>query len=143
MKQSSTLALALGAALGLAACGKNEAPQQKATLQDVKKNAQELAASVTNLAQQTKEAFVANAEKELADMNGKIEALKSRAAKAQGDAKAKLDLAIAQLDRQRQAAADKLKAIKDAGDDAWKDMASGFASAWQELKKGYDAAQES
>ena len=65
-RSSLLLALAVAAGLGSAACGKTESPQQKATVADVKKEARELAASVQDLAQQTKEAFVANAEKELA-----------------------------------------------------------------------------
>lgn len=142
MKKISAVTLALCAALAVAACGKNEPQQQKATVQDVKKNAQELAASVTNLAQQTKEAFVANAEKELADMNGRIAELKSRADNAQGEAKARLDLAVAQLERQRQAATEKLQAVKDASGDAWKDMSAGFATAWNDLKKAYDTAKD-
>ncbi len=143
MKRIWTVTLALCGALCIAACGKTESPRQKATVQDVKKNAQELATSVTDLAQQTKEAFVAKAESDLADMNGRIAELKSRADKAQGDAKAKLDLAVAQLERQRQAATEKLNAVKDASGDAWKDMSAGFASAWEEMKKAYDTAKDS
>lgn len=143
MNRSLALALAIATALGNAACGKTEPPQQKATVQDVKKEAKELAASVNDLARQTKEAFVANAEKELADMSGKIEDLKSRASKAQGEAKVKLDQAVAQLERQRQNATEKLKAIKDASGDAWQDMRAGFTSAWEEMKKAYDTARES
>jgi TolA-binding protein len=98
---------------------------------------------VKDLAAQTRETFVANAEKELADMNGKIEELRVRASKAQGDAKAKLDLTVAQLEKKRQAAAEKLTGIKEASGDAWKDMTSGFAATWEEMKKGYDAAKGS
>ncbi|MBL8527590.1 MAG: hypothetical protein JNL68_07900, partial [Burkholderiales bacterium] len=72
---------------------------------------------------------VANAEQELAEMNGKIKGLKSQAEKAQGEAKVKLDQAVAQLERQRQNATEKLKAIKDASGDAWQDMRAGFTSA--------------
>jgi chromosome segregation ATPase len=143
INRSWLFAPAVCAGLALTACGKTELPQQKATVQDVKKEAKELAASVKQLASQTKEEFVGNAEKELADMNGKIEEFRVRASKAQGDAKAKLDQAVAQLEKQRQAAAEKLKAIKEASGDAWKDMTSGFAAAWEEMKKGYDAAKGS
>jgi chromosome segregation ATPase len=137
------LALAVAAGLGGTACGKTESPPQKATIADVKKEAKELATSAGDLARQTKEAFVANAEQELADMNGKIRDLKLQAEKAQGDAKARLDRSVEQLERQRQTATETLKEIKDASGDAWKDMTSGFTAAWEEMKKGYDAAKES
>jgi DNA anti-recombination protein RmuC len=141
MNRIAVLALAVGAALGTAACGKTDAPQQKATVEDVKKEAKAFAASVKNLARQTKEAFVANAEKELAEMDGKIDELKTRAHQAQGDARARLDRAVAQLEKQRRTAAEQLKAIKEAGGDAWKDMKAGFDGAWEEMKKDYEAAK--
>jgi chromosome segregation ATPase len=141
MNRSAALALAVGAALGIAACGKTELPQQKATMEDLKKEAKEFAASVKDLALQTKEAFVANAEKELAEMDGKIKELESRAKQAQGETKANLDRAVAQLEKQRQAAKEKLKAIKETGGDAWKDMKAGFDGAWEEMRRGYEAVK--
>jgi archaellum component FlaC len=143
MNRTSTLVLAVCGGLVLAACSKSEAPQQKASIENVKKEATELAASVKQLATQTKEDFVANAENELAGMDAKIKDLKFQADQAQGDAKAKLDKAVEQLEAQRQTATDKLKALKDASGDAWKDMKAGFNGAWDEMKKGYDAAKGS
>jgi hypothetical protein len=66
---------------------------------------------------------------------------KSRANQAQGDTRANLDRAVAQLEKQRRTAAEQLKAIKEGGGDAWKDMKAGFDGAWEQMKKGYEAAK--
>ena len=95
----------------------------------VKKEAGEAVDASKQYLNEKKEDFEARMEARLAVLRAKTEALKKSTA---ADAKKKL----AQLEKQEQAAADRLAAVKKAGGSAWQSLRSGVEQAVDDLDRG-------
>ena len=97
--------------------------------QKVKKETGEAVDASKQYLNEKKEDFEARMEARLAAIRAKTKTLKES---TQADAKQKL----AELEKQEQAAADRLEAVKKAGGSAWKSLRSGVEHAVDELDKG-------
>lgn len=97
--------------------------------QKVKKETAEAVDASKQYLNEKKEDFEARMEARLAVLRAKTEALKKSTA---ADAKKKL----AQLEKQEQAAADRLAAVKKAGGSAWQSLRQGVEQAVDDLDKG-------
>ena len=95
----------------------------------VKKETAEAVDASKQYLNEKKEDFEARMEARLAVLRAKTEALKKSTA---ADAKKKL----AQLEKQEQAAAERLAAMKKAGGSAWQSLRSGVEQAVDDLDKG-------
>ncbi len=95
----------------------------------VKKETAEAVDASKQYLNEKKEDFEARMEARLAALRAKTEALRKSTA---ADAKKKL----AQLEKQEQAAAERLAAVKKAGGSAWQSLRSGVEQAVDDLDKG-------
>lgn len=97
--------------------------------QKVKKEAAEVVDASKQYVNEKKEDFEARMEARLAELRARSKALKQS---TEAGAKEKL----AALERQEQAAAERLAAVKKAGASAWKSLRQGVEQAVDELDKG-------
>ena len=77
-------------------------------------------------------------EKELQSIDKKIDSLKSRAARAKGDARKDYDAMMKDLQEKRDNAGKKLQELKQAGLEKWEQAKAEFNSALQDLKEAYE-----
>ena len=138
------LAFLLGSLLAVSACGKKEEgrPPSKVSAEDVKKETKEAIGTAMEYTKQERDEFVSKAQKELDELNPKIEEIKKKAQEATGEAKAKLDEQIKRLQQEQKAAAEKLEELKFATGEAWKDLKAGVQAAIDHLKQSAHKNQE-
>lgn len=131
------LAFLLGSLLAVSACSKKEEdrPPSKVSTEDVKKETKEAIGTAMDYAKQERDEFVGKAQKELDEINPKMEELKKKAQEATGEAKVKLDEQIKRLQQEQKAAAEKLDKLKSATGEAWKDLKAGVQAAIDHLKQ--------
>lgn len=79
--------------------------------------------------------YTASMQKQMEQLSVKYEELKERAAKAEGEARAELDLKLAQSKTKMDAAAAKLEELKNASEDRWEKIKDGVAAAFEDLKQ--------
>jgi predicted ATP-binding protein involved in virulence len=77
---------------------------------------------------------------QLEEWNVQIALLKARADKAKADAKLEYYKTIDTLQHKQDEAWTKLHELKNAGDDAWKDLKTGAEKAWDEVKAAFHSA---
>src|SRR5689334_20294663 len=82
--------------------------------------------------------FVAKTEKQLAELNRKIDALQARIATAPRELKAKYDESSQELQKKRQAVVEKLATLNKASGEAWKDLKLGLETAWNDLNSTWN-----
>ena len=82
-----TVAIAAGL---MTACNRNEPPPSQQTISDS-------ADTVKDSVAQTRDQFLASMDKQLAELDKKIDSLSTKAANATGDAKARADQALADV----------------------------------------------
>lgn len=70
-----------------------------------------------------------------------IDRLEARLEDLQGEARVKMDKAIADLKIKQKDMQIKMKQIEEAAEDAWQDVKDGFELAWDSLKLGFLAAK--
>lgn len=70
-----------------------------------------------------------------------IDRLEARLEDAQGEARIKMDKAIADLKSRQKDVQAKLKKMEEAAEDAWQDVKDGLELAWDSLKLGFLAAK--
>jgi TolA-binding protein len=138
------LAFLLGSLLAVSACSKKEEsrPPSKVSAEDVKKETKEAIGTAMDYAKQERDGFASKAQKDLDELNLKIEELKKKAQEATGEAKAKLDEQIKRLQQEQKAAAEKLDELKSATGEAWKDLKAGVQAAIDHLKQSAHKDQE-
>lgn len=105
------------------------AVQAQTSGQKVKKETGEAVDASKQYLNEKKEDFEARMEARLAAIRAKSKSLKDS---TEADAKEKL----AELEKQEQAAAERLAAVKKAGGSAWKSLRSGVEQAVDDLDKG-------
>jgi hypothetical protein len=81
--------------------------------------------------------YVLQMQKQLDVLDVKYEALKSSAAKAEGQAKKDLEKVLAEAKVKRDAAAKKLDELKKADETRWEKIKDGVGSAFEDLKKAF------
>ncbi len=115
----------------ITACNRNEPPPP---------TPQDTATAVKDGAAQTRDQFLASMDKQMAELDAKIDKLASKSATATGDAKVRDDMALTELRTQREAVRKEYDQLKAASGDAWDKTKAGFQSAWDGLVKSYDNA---
>jgi hypothetical protein len=129
MNTKYLLIVALTAGM-LTACNRNEPPL----------NPQDAANAAHDSAAQTRDEFLASMDKNMSELDAKIDKLASQAANATGDAKVREDQALADLRSQRDAVRKDYDQLKASSGDVWEKTKAGFQSAWDSLEKSYDNA---
>jgi hypothetical protein len=114
--------------------------QGQTTAADVKKQASETVDVSKRYLNEKKEDFEARMEARLADLRAKSKALKDGTEKQGKELKADAKEKLAALEKQEQAAADRLAAVKKAGGSAWKSLRAGVEQAVDELDKGINGS---
>jgi DNA repair exonuclease SbcCD ATPase subunit len=88
---------------------------------------------------ETKEQFVASAEKKMQQFDSKLTALQAKVSTMAADAKAEGDKAVEALKEQRAKLGSKLDEAKQASQETWREVKAGFEAGWQEIEKGYES----
>lgn len=143
------MAAVLPLSLVLAACGEqdaqapaNSSQSAPVTAGDVKKEVSEAAGAAAGYAEQQKREFVADAQRQLDQIDAQIAEWKAKAKDAKADAKTAMDDSLQNLEKQRQAAADKLAELKSSGADAWENVKQAFQNAFDRLRESYEKAKQ-
>jgi TolA-binding protein len=134
MMKRLLLPVLLGLALTASAAEKSEegAPP-KADSSDVRKEVGEAVDAVAAKARQERDEFVVKAQKEMAELNKKMAELRKKAKKLGGEAKARLDRQIREMEPERKAAEQKLADLKSATEEKWEELKTGVSSAIDRL----------
>jgi hypothetical protein len=93
------------------------------------------AKSTTDAAKAQWAEFTASMQQQMDQLSVEFEALKARAAKAEGQARADLELKLAASKAKMDAAAAKLEELKASSADRWEKIKDGVAAAIEDLKK--------
>lgn len=126
-------------AIALVAC--SDGDKGGVTAGDVAQQAAQTAQTAAKLVEQTKDQYARQMRDELDLMNQRLNLLKERAAKAEGETKAKIDTQIEALSKKVTDVEAQLEKLKSSSGDAWKDMKGGVESAVNDLKAAYDEAK--
>jgi hypothetical protein len=87
-----------------------------------------------------KKAYLDKAEAQVKEWTAKIDQLKAKAEQVSADTKIEYQNQIKQLNAQTKAVQDKLKEIRDAGEDSWETMKSDVERTTKELKALVESA---
>lgn len=90
-------------------------------------------------ARQQRLAYQAKIEVKLRDLDREVDQLKSKAEQNKADGK-QLDQRMAELERKREIAHQKLERLRTSSQEAWADMKVGIDAAMQDLESAYDKA---
>ena len=96
------------------------------------------ATATVEAAKAKRDEYAREMSKLLDELNVKYEDLKSRAANAEGQAEKDLDKKLEETKVKRDAAAQKLDELKEAGVDRWEKVKEGVGNAFDDLKKVFD-----
>jgi len=97
------------------------------------------AADATNeAAKEKRDAFAREMHKKLDELDAKYDDLKTRASKAEGQAKTELEKKLEVAKVKRDAAGKKLTELKEAGADRWEKVKDGVSNAYDDLKKAFE-----
>jgi Skp family chaperone for outer membrane proteins len=115
----------------------------KVTSEDVRRDAGQAAETAAEYSRQTKEEFQKKLDTRLKELDAEIATLREKGRDRKGEAKAKWDQKMTELETKRDAARAKLAEVRDSSAEAWKDVRKGAQSAWDELDKAFrDASRE-
>lgn len=92
--------------------------------------------------QKEKQEFEYAMETKVANLNRELAVLKGKAEKATGKAKAEWQEQVVELDKDLTTAQDKLKEVKNATAENWKEVKSGVETAFDDLGKSFALAAE-
>lgn len=87
-----------------------------------------------------KDAYIDNLKAKLDELNGELDILRARGILLEAKAEQEYREHIETIRARRDEARDKLKALSEAGDDAWEDLKSGFEKACDDLGDAVSAA---
>ncbi len=91
-------------------------------------------------AAETRDQYLAQMDKRIAELDVKIDKLNAKSATATGDKKVREDEAIADLRSQREAVRKQYDELKASPHDSWDKTKAAFQSAWDSLQNSYDKA---
>lgn len=109
---------------------------------DVKKEASEAVDASGRYLKETKEDFEARMEARLVELRAKTKALKESTDKKSKELKEDAKVKLAALEKQEQAAAERLAAVRKAGGSAWKSLRQGVEQAVDDLDRGINGPTE-
>lgn len=130
MRHSAIFSLTFLVALLALGCGMNSSTT---TAPDSKISEAEKATA--EAAKAKRDEYARAAQKRLDELTAKYEELKTRAAKAEGQAKKDLEKKAEEAKVKRDAAAKKLDELKAASHDSWEKVKDGVENAFEDLKK--------
>lgn len=138
------LPVLLGVALTASAAEKTEegAPPRPGSA-DLRKEAGEAIGAAAAKAGQERDEFVGKAQKEMAELNEKMAELRKKANKLGGEAKARLERQIQNLEPELKAAEQKLADLKSATGEKWEELKAGVSGAIDRLKQSMQKTRES
>jgi multidrug resistance efflux pump len=87
-----------------------------------------------------KEQYEQKLEAQLDEWGAEINKLKAKAKGAEADGKIEYEKEIKEINAMQEAAKDKLKELKNAGEDAWRDLKVGIDDALGSLDKAFKSA---
>ena len=108
--------------------------------QDVSRETKKALDTTKEYSAQQKAAFQKAMQRELEDMHGRLNTLKTTTAKASGRTRAELQQAIKELERKQTAAAKELAALRLSGGKTWAKTKSGMRNAMEEMEDAYQEA---
>lgn len=108
----------------------------------MKHDTAQAADSAATYAEQEREKYIRQAQKEVTELRAGIDRLGARAQAARDDVKARLDADIKALDKKWDATEAKLGDVKAANARAWKRLKSGMDSAIDDLKQSLSRARK-
>lgn len=135
-----TLVLAIVTGLGLAG-PVHAAGTPEVTEEDLKRESREAVDAARQYSAQQKEAFQKRMQKELDDLQPKIEELKRQAESASEQVRIEAKRQIRELEKERDKASRKLTELQAAGEEAWGELKTGMNAALTELRQSYDRAK--
>jgi hypothetical protein len=107
---------------------------------DVAGKAQETLDLAGDLASQTKDEFVADAQRRLAQMDQKLQEWEAKSASLTADAKAKWEVEHEKLRQRRAEMQQELDKLRNATGNAWLDVKDGTTAAWKNLTDAFGKA---
>jgi DNA anti-recombination protein RmuC len=112
--------------------------ESKAKMDEAKKKIGEATDATAEAAKAKRDDYARAMHKRLEELDAKYEDLKSRAAKADDQAKKSLQMKLDEAKVKRDLAAKKLDELKDASYDRWEKVKDGVGNAFDDLKKVFD-----
>ncbi len=122
-------------------CGEKEqaGSEGKTTSGEVKQEAKESVEAAKTYTLEHKDQYLADAEEQLKQYQNRIDQLRKQAQLAGEDTKASLGEKIQTLEKQQQAARERLAELKSSSGNAWTDLKTGTDAAMSDLKKTYES----
>jgi hypothetical protein len=90
---------------------------------------------------QSKDDFMAAMDRQMKELDAKIDDLSQKAANLKDDAKVQADKALDALRADRDAARKKYDDLKQSSQDNWDKTKAAFQAAWSDVEKAYDDAR--
>ena len=129
-------------ALTISLAGFGQFTHADVTAKDVKHDTAQAGDSAAAYAEQERDKYIRQAQKEVNELRAGIDRLGAKAQAARDDVKARLDADIKVLDKKWDATEAKLGDVKAANARAWKRLKSGMDSAIEDLKQSLARARK-
>ena len=129
-------------ALTISLAGIGQSAQAEVTAKDVKHDTAQAADRAATYAEQERDKYIRQAQKEVDELRAEIDELGVKARAARNDVKARLDADIKVLDKKWDATESKLGQVKSASTQAWKQLKSGTDNAIEDLKQSLARARK-
>jgi flagellar motor switch/type III secretory pathway protein FliN len=113
-------------------------PESPTTAEEVRKEVDEAVGAATEYLGQKKDEFVARAEKEMGELEGRFEGLKERSSEAATESSRKLEDLRVEVDKRLERAREELGDLRQAGGETWRRAAAEFGEAMKDLREAYD-----
>lgn len=91
---------------------------------------------------ENRKAYESNLESQLALWKADIDVLQAKARRAEVSAKIQYDRTIDSLQRTHAEAGERLRSLKDAGDETWEGLKTGTEKAWTEFRELFHQSKE-
>jgi hypothetical protein len=135
MKRTTKIALAVFVLLAAGACEDRKA---KAAFERARTASEQAARRIGDAIAHGKEAVVAEAKKEAADLDLVIADLKEAAVKKEGEAKTRIDERIRELDADAARLREKLEPLRTAAGESWRDFAREMDEIAGKMRRGIE-----
>ena len=136
----------LGAASCASCTGCAEPPVEhtvrKVTAEDVRRDTERAAETVTNAATQAKEEFILRLTSGLAAMDTAIAQLREKGLALKDEARTRWNERMADLEAKREAARNKLEELGSSTGEAWMRLQEGAQAAWDDAQKAVQEASQ-
>ena len=136
----------LGAAICASCTGCAEPPVEhtvrKVTAEDVRRDTERAAETVTNAATQAKEEFILRLTSGLAAMDTAIAQLREKGLALKDEARTRWNERMADLEAKREAARNKLEELGSSTGEAWMRLQEGAQAAWDDAQKAVQQASQ-